>query len=90
MIIFIKCVAKYVLINSDGNLFSQGLKYCATLRNVHTCVAVGLETVDPNLKYDLGSCLSMARIKDGDDERKKIGIMEQYKKADGEETVYAK
>ena len=29
---------------------------------------MGLETVDPDLKLNLGVCLGMARIKDGEEE----------------------
>ena len=68
MIIFIKCIKKGGLINSESNLFGQELSECATLKSRRKCTDMGLEMVDLNLKWNLGVCLGTTRIKDGAEE----------------------
>ena len=65
MIIFITCISKCALINSEGKPFGQALNDCDALKNRRKCMSMGLEMVDSNLKCNFGTCLEIERIKDG-------------------------
>ena len=42
MTMFIKCVTKCGLLNLEGKQLRQVLNECATLKNRHNCMAIGL------------------------------------------------